>query len=60
MAQLCRCGAMPGHLTRRCSKSAKSYRRSQFEDVRKYYDTDGTASHTSNIKGLRVAGDGTA
>jgi len=42
------------------SKSAKGYRRSQFEDAwRKYCDNDGTASHTSNIRSLRVAGDGT-
>jgi hypothetical protein len=40
------------------SKSAKGYRRSQFEDAwRMYCDDAGTASHTSSIRGLRVTGD---
>jgi hypothetical protein len=43
------------------TKSAKGYRRSQFEETwRKYCADDGTAAHASNIKHLRVAGDGTA
>jgi hypothetical protein len=42
------------------SRSAKGYRRSQFEDAWRKYCDDGTASHTSNIRSLRLAGDGTA
>jgi hypothetical protein len=43
------------------TKSAKGYRRSQFEEVwRAYSADDGTTSHASNIRSLRVAGDGTA
>ena len=42
------------------SKSAKGYRRAQFEDVWRRYCADGdTAAHTSVIKSLRLAGDGT-
>jgi Protein of unknown function (DUF3631) len=40
------------------SKSAKGYRRSQFEEAWRRYCNDGTASHTSNVKSLRAAGDG--
>ena len=43
------------------TKSAKGFRRSQFEEIwRAYCTDDGTASHTNNFKGLRLAGDGTA
>ncbi|SDK15083.1 MULTISPECIES: DUF3631 domain-containing protein [Bradyrhizobium] len=43
------------------SKSAKGYRRSQFEEVwRAYCADDGTTAHASNIKDLRLVGDGTA
>jgi hypothetical protein len=43
------------------TKSAKGYRRSQFEEAwRTYCADDDTPSHASNIRSLRVAGDGTA
>jgi Protein of unknown function (DUF3631) len=43
------------------AKSAKGYRRSQFEETwRKYCADDGTAAHASNVRSLRLAGDGTA
>jgi hypothetical protein len=41
------------------SRSRKGYRRNQFEPVWRAYCDDGTASQASNIKTLRVAGDGT-
>ena len=42
------------------SRSAKGYRRAMFEEVwRTYCADDGTAAHASNIRSLRVAGDGT-
>jgi hypothetical protein len=42
------------------SKSSKGYRRAQFEDAwRKYCAEDGTAAHTSNIRSLHSAIDGT-
>jgi hypothetical protein len=43
------------------SKSAKGYRRSQFEEAwRVYCAHDGTTAHAGNIRSLRRAGDGTA
>jgi len=43
------------------SKSSKGYRRSQFEEAwARYCADDGTTAHPSNIKALRLAGDGTA
>jgi Protein of unknown function (DUF3631) len=43
------------------SKSAKGYRRSQFEEIwRVYCADDGTTAHTRNIMRLRRADDGTA
>jgi hypothetical protein len=43
------------------TKSAKGYRRSQFEEVwRAYCADDGTASQPSNVMNLLAAGDGTA
>jgi hypothetical protein len=43
------------------TKSAKGYRRSQFEEAwDKYCADDGTTAHPSTIKTLRLAGDGTA
>jgi Protein of unknown function (DUF3631) len=42
------------------SKSAKGYRRAQFEDAwSRYCPEDGTAEQPSNIRSLRLAGDGT-
>jgi ElaB/YqjD/DUF883 family membrane-anchored ribosome-binding protein len=43
------------------TKSAKGYRRSQFEEVwRVYCADDGTAAQANNIRSLRRTGDGTA
>jgi hypothetical protein len=43
------------------SRSAKGYRRSQFEDAwRAYCADDGTTAHNNNIRTLRLANDGTA
>jgi hypothetical protein len=43
------------------SRSAKGYRRAQFEELwRVYCSDDGTASQASNIRSLRRADDGTA
>jgi uncharacterized protein DUF3631 len=43
------------------TKSAKGYRRAQFEEAwRKYCADDGTTAHGSNVSSLRLAGDGTA
>src|SRR5258708_7814292 len=43
------------------TKSAKGYRRAQFEQVwRVYCAEDGTTSHTSNVRTLQVASSGTA
>jgi Protein of unknown function (DUF3631) len=43
------------------SKSAKGYRRAQFEDAwRVYCAEDGTTAQASNIRSLRRGGDGTA
>jgi Protein of unknown function (DUF3631) len=51
----------PLNRTANSSKSAKGYRRSQFEEAwRKYCADDGTASQPSNVMNLRAAGDGTA
>jgi len=42
------------------SKSAKGYRRSQFEEAwRKYCADNGTTAHGNNIRSLRRVGDGT-
>jgi hypothetical protein len=42
------------------SRSAKGYRREQFEEVWRKYCDDGTSSQPSNIRHLRLAGDGTS
>ena len=43
------------------AKSAKGYRRSQFEEAwRAYCADDGTAAHGNNVRSLRRASDGTA
>lgn len=53
------CTIWPSHRTAK-SRSAKGYRRSHFEEAwRAYVADDGTPAHSSNVKSLRLVGDGT-